>query len=113
MQDHAGLDILSITTTVGSAAAARTLAREILGRRLAACVQIDQEIMSLYHWKGKLCEEPEIRLVIKTVPACEAGLLELFAEHHPYEVPQFVAVRMQASEDYRQWAAAEVSVPPG
>lgn len=111
MQDRQELDILSITTTVGSRPAAQALAREILGQRLAACVQLDQEITSLYHWQGKLCEESEVRLVIKTVPGCEASLQALFARQHPYEVPQFLSVRMSASEGYRQWAAAEVRVP--
>jgi periplasmic divalent cation tolerance protein len=111
MQDGKQHAILSITTTVGSRAAAQALARQILESRLAACVQLDQDITSLYYWKGKLCEEPEVRLVIKTLPGCEAALQTLFAKHHPYELPQFIAVRMSASEAYRQWADAEVLVP--
>ena len=69
MRDSENLDVLSITTTVGSLGAARDLAREILGSGLAACVQIDPAVTSLYHWKGDLCDEPEVRLVIKTTPA--------------------------------------------
>ena len=111
MQHDRALEVLSITTTVGSREAAQKLAREILGRRLAACVQLDQEITSLYHWQGQLCEDPEVRLVIKTLPGCEAALRALFAQHHPYEVPQFLAVTMRASDPYRQWAGAEVQVP--
>ncbi len=112
MQDRRQFDILSIATTVGSRAAAQALAREIIEQRLAACVQIDQEISSLYRWEGELCDEPEVRLVIKTLPGCEPALQALFAQHHPYQVPQFLAVRMSASEAYGQWAAAEVRVPP-
>lgn len=112
MQDCKELDILSVTTTVGSLEDAKALAREILARKLAACVQLDQGITSLYHWKGELCEEAEVRLVIKSLPACEAALQALLAQHHPYELPQFLAQRMSASEAYAQWARAEVAVPP-
>jgi periplasmic divalent cation tolerance protein len=112
MQDCKGNDISSVTTTVGSPEAANALAREILDRRLAACVQIEDSVRSLYHWKGALCEEAEVRLVIKTLPACEAALQALFASHHPYEVPQFLAVRMSASPQYEQWLRSETAVPP-
>ena len=105
-------DILSVTTTVGTAAAAKALAREILDQRLAACVQIDHPVTSLYRWQGELHEETEARLVIKSLPGCEAALQELFARHHPYELPQFLAVYMSASQAYGRWARAQTLVPP-
>jgi len=113
MQDPEEFDILSVTTTVGSAADAQALAREILSQRLAACVQIDLGVTSLYRWQGEQVEEPEVRLVIKTLPSCEAALLALFARHHPYELPQFLAVPMRASRAYGDWARAETQAPPG
>jgi periplasmic divalent cation tolerance protein len=113
MQDTEEFNILSVTTTVGSVAAAQALARDILAQRLAACVQIDQGVTSLYRWKGELVEEPEVRLVIKTLPDCEGALQALFARHHPYELPQFLAVPMRASRTYGDWARAETQAPPG
>ncbi len=111
MQERPDLKILSVTTTVASPAAAQTLAREILAQRLAACVQIEGGLTSLYRWKGQLFEEPEVRLVIKTVPGTEAALQALFARHHPYEVPQFLVAAMTASPEYAAWAGAETVVP--
>lgn len=111
MQDCKEFDILSVTTTIGSLEAANALAREILAHKLAACVQLDQGITSLYRWKGELCEEAEVRLVIKSLPECEAALQALLAQRHPYELPQFVAQRMKASKAYGQWVRAEVVVP--
>lgn len=111
MHDSREHEVSSISTTVGSRAAAQALARELLASRLAACIQIDQEITSFYRWQGKLCEEPEVRLTIKTLPGCEAALQALFAQHHPYEVPQFLVSRMSASPGYWQWMAAEVQLP--
>lgn len=107
------LSVLSVTTTVGSLQEAGTLARLILDRRLAACVQLDTAVTSLYRWQGQLHEDPEVRLVIKTVSACEQALRALFASHHPYEVPQFLATAMRASPAYAQWVRSEVVVPPG
>lgn len=113
MQEPDEFDVLSVTTTVGSLAAANALARKILEQRLAACVQIDPAITSLYWWKGELCEEPEVRLVIKARPGCEAALQALFGRHHPYELPQFLAVHMSASQAYGDWARGETRAPPG
>lgn len=105
--------ILVVTTTVASDATATALARSMVEQRLAACVQIDRELTSLYRWKGELCEDREARLVIKTAPAREAALRAFLAEHHPYELPQFVAMAVPASAEYAEWVRAEVSVPAG
>ena len=109
MQDCKDLDILTVTTTVGSAADAQALAREILARRLAACVQVEEGLTSFYRWEGRLCEDAEVRLTIKTVPACVERLQALFGEKHPYEVPQFVAWRGEGSPGYSDWLKAETS----
>jgi periplasmic divalent cation tolerance protein len=107
-ESHDG-DIVTVTTTVGSLADARALARAIVQRRLAACVQVEEGLTSFYRWEGKECEDAEVRLTIKTLPGCEEGLLALFAQQHPYEVPQFLCTRMRASEAYFAWAQGEVA----
>lgn len=112
MQDSSELDILSITTTVGSLADGQALARQIIEQRLAACVQLEQGLISFYRWQGELCESAEVRLVIKTVPGGEDSLQKFFARHHPYDVPQFLVVRMRASEAYGAWARLETAPPP-
>ena len=109
MEDCKETDILIVTTTVGSAADAQRLARELVERRLAACVQVDAGVTSFYRWEGKLCEDAEWRLVIKTQARHEAALQAFFAEHHPYEVPQFVAWPAAASAAYGEWVRAEAS----
>lgn len=113
MQDCTEFDILSVTTTVGSLADARALALEIMSRRLAACVQVEEGVTSFYRWKGELCEEAEVRLLIKTLPHAQGALQALFDSHHPYEVPQFLATRMSASEAYARWARSETIAPAG
>ena len=111
MENTQGRDMLMVTTTVGSREDARKLARAIVQARLAACVQVEDGLTSFYRWQGKECEDAEVRLTIKTLPGCEAALQALFAQQHPYQVPQFVAMRMQASEGYHDWARGEVTLP--
>ncbi|HVZ44555.1 MAG TPA: divalent-cation tolerance protein CutA [Ramlibacter sp.] len=105
------LDILSVTTTLGSLGDAQRLARELIDERLAACVQIEEGLQSFYRWQGRLCEDPEVRLTIKSLPACEDALLAFFAGHHPYETPQFLSVRMRASPAYARWVRSAVGPP--
>ena len=109
MQDCKEFDILSVTTTVGSRSDATALATEILAHHLAACVQVEEGLTSHYRWKGAMQQEPEVRLVIKTVPACAEKLQALFARSHPYELPQFLAVPMAASPGYAEWVRAETA----
>ncbi|GAB3651221.1 divalent-cation tolerance protein CutA [Ramlibacter alkalitolerans] len=111
MENSQGRDILTVTTTVGSRDDAQKLARAIMQARLAACVQVEEGLTSFYRWQGKECEDAELRLTVKTLPGCEAALQALFREQHPYELPQFVAVRMQAGEGYFAWVRGEVAVP--
>lgn len=114
MEDLIEHPVLSVVTTVGSVEAAQRLARLILEQRLAACVQIEPGLSSHYTWKGALCEDPEVRLTIKTLPGQAAALQALFDEHHPYELPQFLTTVMGASAAYAKWVRAEVGDPaPG
>jgi periplasmic divalent cation tolerance protein len=101
--------ILTVTTTVASLEQARALAGRIVERRLAACVQLEPIAASLYRWQGRTCDEPEVRLSIKTLPGREGALQQCFADHHPYELPQFLAVAQTASADYAQWVRSEIS----
>jgi len=56
-------------------------------------------------------EDAEVRLTLKTLPECAGALQTLFAEKHPYKVPQFLAARVRASPAYHAWVRGEVTVP--
>jgi periplasmic divalent cation tolerance protein len=111
MQDCNDHDILTVTTTVGSMDDAKRLAGELVQRRLAACVQLDPIAASFYRWDGRLCEDPEVRLSIKTLPRLREAVAACLAELHPYDLPQFLAVTQQASAGYAHWVGAEVLAP--
>jgi periplasmic divalent cation tolerance protein len=112
MKDSAEHPVLSVVTTLGSHEDAQLLARAILDQRLAACVQIEPGITSLYRWKGETCEDLEVRMTIKTLPGMAPALQALFHEQHPYELPQFLATVMAASPAYAQWVGDEVGAAP-
>lgn len=109
MQDCKDHDIVTVTTTVGSMDDARRLARELVQRRLAACVQLEPIALSVYRWEGQVCEEPEVRLAIKTSPATIEALQSFVHESHPYDLPQFVVARHEASEAYARWVRDETT----
>jgi len=111
MQDCKELDILSVATTVGSEEDAHRLGRLLVEHRLAACVQVEPGLQSHYRWQGSVCQEPEVRLVIKTLPQCRQALEQFLAQHHPYELPQFIATTASATREYAQWVRQEVKLP--
>jgi periplasmic divalent cation tolerance protein len=97
-------DLILIMTTMPDDGRADALARTLVEERLAACVNVHGPMMSIYTWKGQVERETERQLVIKTtrerLPDLEARLRAM----HPYEVPEFVVLHVEASEAYAAWA---------
>jgi periplasmic divalent cation tolerance protein len=103
------MDILSLATTVGNIEDANRLARALVAERLAACVQVDEGVRSHYRWQGKACEEPEVRLTVKSLPRLRGAIEAFLAEHHPYELPQLLWHVDEAAAAYADWVCREVS----
>jgi len=92
-------------TTLSERADAEKLARAAVVQGLAACVQIEGPIRSIYCWKGKVEEAQEYRLCFKLLPEHSAALEALVHRLHPYEVPEWVCMdAAQVSEKYLSWA---------
>ncbi len=92
-------------TTVDSEAAAQRLARGLVESELAACVQIDAGVESVYRWKGNIESEREWRLMVKFAAARSGELLAYLEANHPYDVPEWVTVRAEAvAPAYLKWA---------
>lgn len=79
-------------STVGSAEDAERVARALVERRLAACVNVVPGVVSIYRWKGAVEREEEHLLVIKTRAERLPALREALVALHPYEVPELVAL---------------------
>src|SRR5258706_3422222 len=93
-----------VLTTVGVDFDARPIARDLVEQRLAACVNIIPAVTSIYRWQGRVEEEGEQLLVIKTVDANVDALRAALFARHPYEVPEFVVLPIAStSEAYGAW----------
>ncbi|HUY82185.1 MAG TPA: divalent-cation tolerance protein CutA [Acidobacteriaceae bacterium] len=97
-------------TTAGSIEEARNLARALVERRVAACVNLIPSLTSMYRWQGAIEETAEVLLLIKTtaeqLPAVETALREL----HSYEVPELIALHVEsASQPYLDWLVNNVN----
>jgi periplasmic divalent cation tolerance protein len=85
---------------------AENIARALVEKRLAACVQILPGIRSLYWWEGRVCDETEVLFTAKTTAACFNELVEEVKRLHSYTVPEIVFVPIAAaSPDYQRWIA--------
>jgi periplasmic divalent cation tolerance protein len=72
--------------------AAVEIARRIVQEKLAACAQVTREVTSIYWWKGRMEEESERLIVLKTRRSRVAGIQALLARIHPAEVPELTFV---------------------
>lgn len=96
-------------STVGTAADAERIARALVERRLAACVNVVPGLTSIYRWKGAIETDQELLLVIKTRPDRFEALRVALLELHPYEVPEVIAVPITAGHPpYLEWLARSV-----
>jgi periplasmic divalent cation tolerance protein len=98
------MNAVIVLTTVGADFDARSLARELVELRLAACVNIAANVTSIYRWLGNVTEDSEQLLVIKTVDDNLHDLREALFARHPYDVPEFVVLPIGSMSDaYGAW----------
>ncbi len=95
---------LLVLTTVARAEDAERIAEELVGRRLAACVNVLPGVRSTYRWKGGVEREQERLLLIKTRSERLESLRQALLAIHPYEVPEVVAIPIEAGHPaYLEW----------
>jgi periplasmic divalent cation tolerance protein len=96
--------ILLVFTNVPDREAAQKLAEGLVSARLAACVNVLAECTSVYRWKGAIETASEVPMLIKTRAALFAEVKAFILEHHPYEVPEVIALPVcEGSSAYLEW----------
>lgn len=86
---------LLVLTTLGNEQDAKRVAKALVERRLAACVNIVGPIRSIYRWQGNIEDDSERLLLIKTRADRFNDLERAIGEIHPYDVPELVAVPIE------------------
>ena len=81
-----------IITTCPDKGMAKSIAKLLVESRLAACVQT-LPIESVYIWQGKICDENEIMMIIKSKAELFDKIVAVIREHHTYEVPEYLKCR--------------------
>jgi periplasmic divalent cation tolerance protein len=106
-------EFLLVMTSLPNGEAAKILAKRMIDAHLAACVQIQSGVQSMYRWKGRVCEEQEAVLVAKTTAEQWPAISAFIKQNHPYDVPEIIAQPITHSHaDYARWVIAETTVTP-
>ena len=87
---------------------AACISQTIVGERLAACVNIIPSVRSIYRWQGRVEDEQEVLLIVKTKRALFERLKERVTALHTYSVPEILALPLAGgSEAYLNWLGQE------
>ena len=106
-------DKVIIFVTAPSRREGKRIARHLVETKLAACVNIAHPIESVYRWEGKIADEKELLLIIKSTrelfPEIEAEISKI----HSYQTPEIICLPViDGSRNYLQWVSDSVK-PPG
>jgi len=99
-----------VLTTCGNDADADALARALVERRQAACVNAVSKVTSTYRWKGEVQHDQETLLIIKTTASRLAAVEKTVREKSKYELPELIALPVEAGgAEYLAWIRESVA----
>ena len=103
-------DLMLVVTTLEEEGSACALARRLVDERLIACGNVLPGLRSIYRWQGEVQEAGEVLLLMKTRSELLPRLQERVTELHPYDVPEFIALRASdVGEEYGAWVRDETT----
>ncbi|MGE5088670.1 MAG: divalent-cation tolerance protein CutA [Candidatus Levyibacteriota bacterium] len=99
-----------VLTNAPDAAVAAGIARALVEKRLAACVNIGAPIESIYHWRGRIETANEVPLAIKTRADLYRNVEAVIRDIHPYDTPEIMAIPViDGDARYLEWIATETA----
>jgi periplasmic divalent cation tolerance protein len=99
-------DLIVVVTSVGTEDQALDIAHALVRNRQAACVNLIPNVHSIYRWKGRVCDDSEFLLIVKTTGKEFAGVRQTIQEINTYELPEILAYRVdESSEAFASWIA--------
>jgi periplasmic divalent cation tolerance protein len=104
------VEYIAVWVTAAKVEDAEMIARALLDQRLAACCNIMNGVRSLYRWEGKIVDEPEVLVVIKSRAELFEKIKGTVTAMHGYTVPEIIAFPVvNGSEPYLRWIDAGVT----
>jgi len=98
------MDGIVVFITASDEDEAAKIAKALIESRLAGCANIIKDIRSIYSWQGKIEDEKEVLVVVKTQKILFDSLMKKVKELHSYTVPEIIALPIiEGSEDYLKW----------
>ena len=105
-------DLLLVITSVGTEEQALDIAHALIRNRQAACVNLMPNVHSIYRWKGRVCDDGEFLLFIKTRAREFEGVRETIQKMNTYELPEVLAYRVDdSSPAFATWIAKATERP--
>ena len=102
-------DKIVVLSTCSASEEAKKLARHLIDQRLAACVNVIRAVDSFYRWQGKIQEDVEFLLIIKTSRELFGKLRAEWEKVHSYEVPELIAFPIvDGAPNYLNWMEGEL-----
>ena len=102
-------DAVVVLCTAPDEASAQDLAAKVLAEKWAACVTLLPGATSLYYWEGKLEQEYEVQMLLKTNRANQQAPLDCLKSHHPYQTPELLVLPvLHGDNDYLTWLNASL-----
>ena len=98
------MEYIVIFITASSISEAENIVNSVVTKKLAACGNIIPSVSSIFHWKGELCKEDEVLIILKsTAPNFNKVVAEV-KKQHSYETPEIIALPIiDGDQDYLQW----------
>ena len=104
------MSLILIYVTNPSRIVARRIAKHLLKKKLIACANIyNSGVHSLYSWKGKIAEEKEVPMILKTVPKNWERVKAEIEKVHPYSIPCIIKIPASANRVFEDWVKESIS----
>lgn len=98
------MDAIVVYITAPDENEAVKISNALVSEKLAGCINMIKGIRSIYQWQGKIEDEPEVLLIVKSRRHLFERLKNRVKELHSYSVPEIIALQViEGSEDYLKW----------
>jgi len=104
------MDYMAVLITAPKEEEAVNIAKTLLEEKLAGCINIIRNVRSIYFWQGKIEDDSEVLMIVKTKADLFDKLSERVKSLHSYTVPEIIGIKIKkGSEDYLKWLS-EVTI---